>query len=167
MSTLPILTGILLKFFRKADELMTDCKIQEVKEYLKRVRYQKIVVNSLNEHLEQLRMEIYSVKGYVLTDKVQSSNHASLDDLICRLESEESEVNEALGTLIEYRRQAKELIRCEEDERIKSVLLSYYILCADSWDEVAAKMGYNVRQVFRLRDQGLEDLTAYFNKTCQ
>lgn len=48
---------------RKADELMTDCKIQEVKEYLRRVRYQKGVVNSLNEHLEQLRMEIYSVEG--------------------------------------------------------------------------------------------------------
>ena len=42
---------------------MTDCKIQEVKEYLRRVRYQKGVVNSLNEHLEQLRMEIYSVEG--------------------------------------------------------------------------------------------------------
>ena len=60
---------------------MTNCKIQEVKEYLKRVRYQKGVVNYLNEHLEQLRMEIYSVKGYVLTEKVQSSNHGEHCDI--------------------------------------------------------------------------------------
>lgn len=148
---------------RKADELMTDCKIQEVREFLKKVRKQNEVIRAYESELKDLRIRAVNISSPTLGERVQSNHHASLDEIVEKIESQADKVNEAWSLFMEVRDQAVSLINSEPDEYRRCVLYRYYILC-QPWEQIAVEMHFSLRWVMRLHGWALKDLEKEFTK---
>ena len=71
----------------------------------------------------------------------------------------EQEINQKIDNLVTLRRQMGDRIASLEDDKLRELMLRYYI-DGDTWEEVAEKMGYSDdRWVRRLHDRAINLLT--------
>jgi len=134
-----------------------------VKEFLRSVREQDRLLRAYEQELEDLRRRAYNISSPKLGDKIQSNHLATLDEIVDKLDSQIEKVNATWDELIDKRNQAKALINKVEDESGRCVLYRYYILI-QSWEQIAVKMNYTIRWVYKLHGKALQDLEKEFTK---
>ena len=77
------------------------------------------------------------------------------------------DVDAKLHELAEAKRAALGVINRLDDSRQRSVLLAYYVNCRTrdgrrkTWEDVAGDLRYSLRQVHRLRDDGLAAVESW------
>lgn len=128
-----------------------------VKEFLKKVREQDLLLRTYEQELEDLKRRAYSISSPSLGDKVQSNHIGSLDEIVEKLELQGNKVNREWDKLIEMRDQAREMISTIETTDCKTVLYRRYILC-EEWEQIAVKMCFDLRYVYKLHGKGLKEI---------
>lgn len=104
------------------------------------------------QHLEDmaLRRPGLSASGI----RAQSGNHSALEQSVVRLLDAERKLAETINEYTEIIREAGEVIAKIGDEKMQRVLRLRY-LSGMRWEEIAGKMGYTLRQTFRLHGLAL------------
>lgn len=136
-----------------------------VKEQLIQVRNQECMVRAYEDELGELRRRAYNISSPKMADKVQSNHQSSLEDIVEKLDAQARKVNAAWDTLICMRDEAEALINLEEDMQRRCVLWRYYIL-GESWEKVAEKMNFSLRQIQRLHGWALLDVERNVGTKC-
>ena len=134
-----------------------------VKIFLQKVRRQNEVIRMYERELKDLRIRAVNISSPTLGDRVQSNHHASLDEIVEKIETQADKVNEAWSSFMEVRDQAVSLINSEPDEYRRCVLYRYYILW-QPWEQIAVEMHFSLRWVTKLHGQALRDLEKEFHK---
>lgn len=128
------------------------------KDFLEYVRAKRNRVRRMEEALEESRARAEHVTGLQIGERVQSSNKSSIDATLAAIEEEAGRLEEAQKDLACDIDKARDLINLVRDEAaVWHVLWERYIIGA-SWNAVAKHTSYGRSTVFRLAEQGYQDL---------
>ena len=120
------------------------------KEFLKQARHIDQRINSKLEQVQSLR-ELATKATATLSDMPRSStpNIYRMEDVICKMTDLESEINADIDELINTKHEVMAVIKMVERPEYQSLLELKY-LCMKTWEEVAAELGYDYRQITRM-----------------
>lgn len=143
--------------------------VLQIEETLKKCRKQIFVIESLQKMQLEVSKQMEYVKGMNYERPHVSSSDIS--DLGAKVEAADErlrELDEKVAAAIEaqaaLRLDALDLIeQCDTSVQM-AVLMNYYVL-GYSWEEVAKKISYESKYVFRIRNAGIAAIErAYGNK---
>ena len=141
---------------------MNDTK--QAKVYLWRVRDAERELKRLEEEYEQGKSDILHLKTMEYDkDKVSNSRIGDLSDAIATLEGYAERIAKRWGKLIALREDAKARIEQIEDGRYRDVLVRRY-LQGQSWEWIAAGMGYEFRYMLKLHGLALVAFVSAMTK---
>ena len=129
------------------------------KEYLNRVRFADISINTKSDELYHLKLKSLQVSPQSQSERVQSSGSGGDFTKIVLLQEK---INEEIDQLVELKKQARTLIHRLTDERYKTVLTEYY-LNHKTWEQVADCMNYDLRWVYRIHGKALKEFSKVLN----
>ena len=141
---------------------MNDTK--QAKAYLWRVRDAERELKRLEEEYEQAKADILHLKAMEYNkDKVSNSRIGDLSDAIAALEGYAERIAKQWDKLIALREDAKARIEQIEDGRYRDVLVRRY-LQGQSWEWIAAGMGYEFRYMLKLHGLALVAFVSAMTK---
>lgn len=125
---------------------------------LKQYRKSKLKYKALQEHCQELRSMMESVKAQRISDMPKGSviGDSMLNNLE-RLMDAEEECMQALNELTVQAERVEKAIYSVKDPTEQTVLINYYILGYD-WEKVAVKMNYSERMIFLIHGNALKRL---------
>ena len=127
------------------------------KEYLRRIRDAERELRAVEREYQRARDDITNLKAMEYDrDKVGNSHIGDLSDAIATLEKYAERVNARWDELIAFREEAKKQLEQIKDWRYRAVLEQRY-LWGESWEQIAAGLGYNYRWVLRLHGKALQE----------
>ena len=142
---------------------MTNTK--QAKAYLWRVRDAERELKRLEEEYDQAKSDILHLKAMEYDkDWVSNSRIGDLSDAIATLESCAERIAKQWNKLIALREGAKARIEQIEDGRYRDVLVRRY-LQGQSWEWIAAGMGYEFRYTLKLHGLALVAFVSAMTKT--
>lgn len=123
------------------------------KEFLRRARAVDRRVDEAQERVERLRARLEAGRMSSVTGMPRggSSDWTQTADRLIELEQA---VNERTRELVRWKLAAIDAIRAVEEPRLAEVLELYYI-DGFTWDQVAQRMGLDLRWVYRLHGKAL------------
>ena len=142
---------------------MTDTR--QAKAYLWRARDAERELKRLEEEYEQAKSDILHLRAMEYDkDKVSNSRIGDLSDAIAALEGYAERIAKQWDKLIALREDAKARIEQIEDGRYRDVLVRRY-LQGQSWEWIAAGMGYEFRYTLKLHGLALVAFVSAMTKT--
>ncbi|WP_314620850.1 hypothetical protein [uncultured Selenomonas sp.] len=125
------------------------------KEYLRRIRDTESDLRSAEQDYQRARDDVMNLKAIQYDkDKVSNSHIGDLSDAIAALDKYAERVNAKWDELIALRTEAEKQIEQIVDGRYREVLHRRY-LQGESWEYIAAGMGYAFRTVTWLHGRAL------------
>lgn len=127
------------------------------KQDLKRIIYLDKRIDSFLKEMERLK-EYRSMLKPLSYDNVRVQTSTIADPTYERVEkilSIEEKVSQSIDELIDLREYLKRAIEEVEEERLK-LLLQYRYIEGLRFEEIALRMGYDIRHVWRLHGQALQ-----------
>ena len=123
------------------------------KEFLRRAREVDRRVDEATERVERLRARLESGRMSSLAGMPRGggADWTATADKLLELERV---VNQRTRELVRWKLAAIDAIRAVEEPRLAEVLELYYI-DGLTWEQVAQRMGYEVRQIYRLHGVAL------------
>lgn len=129
------------------------------KEELRELRHMDCLINSKLRQIDDLRSKMKYLQAIdYAKDKIQTSNNASVEDIIIKLCDLEAEITQEIDELIDKKRVAKEEIDKIEDVTLRSILTMRYLEML-KWEEIAVQLNYDYRHVLRLHGEALNKLS--------
>lgn len=129
------------------------------KEELRELRHMDCLINSKLRQIDDLRSKMKYLQAIdYAKDKIQTSNKASVEDIIIKLCDLEAEITQEIDELIDKKRVAKEEIDKIEDVTLRSILTMRYLEML-KWEEIAVQLNYDYRHVLRLHGEALNKLS--------
>lgn len=130
--------------------------MQDPKEYLNQIRYTNQEIQSRVEERNELRQAVMIKTSSFQTDKVQESGTTNFDDKYMKFIEVSEEINEQVDELFDLRlRVSNEIDRLEKPEY--RILLRMRYINLKTFEEIAVKMNYDIRQVTRLHGNALQE----------
>ena len=135
------------------------------KEYLNQAYWLDKRIDSKLEQLSALK-DMATKTTSVMSDDVVSHtrNVHSMQDVIAKIIDMQAEINADIDHLVDLKREIMQVIKAVQNPEHQTLLELRY-LCFRSWEYVAEELGYNVRHVYRLHDEAVEQIMI--PKTCQ
>ena len=95
----------------------------------------------------------------LISDEVVSHtrNVNRLQDIIAKIVDAENEVNESIDLLVELKREITSLIGSVANPSCQ-ILLEHRYLCYHSWEEIAVELNMNIRSIYRLHGEALQEV---------
>lgn len=129
------------------------------KEELRELRHMDCLINSKLRQIDDLRSKMKYLQAIdYAKDKIQTSNKASVEDIIIKLCDLEAEITQEIDELIDKKRVAKEEIDKIEDVTLRGILTMRYLETL-KWEEIAVQLNYDYRHVLRLHGEALNKLS--------
>lgn len=127
------------------------------KQDLKRIIYLDKRIDSFLKEMERLKEYRNMLKPLSYDNvRVQTSNIADPTyERVEKILSIEEKVSQSIDELIDLREYLKRAIEEVEEERLK-LLLQYRYIEGLRFEEIALRMGYDIRHVWRLHGQALQ-----------
>ena len=123
------------------------------KEFLRRARSVDRRIDEALERVERLRARLESGRMSSITGMPRGGG-ADWTETADKLIELEQAVNARVREMCAVKRQAMEAIDRVEEARLREVLELYYI-DGFTWEQVAERMGYEVRQIYRFHGMAL------------
>ena len=129
-----------------------------VKEYLNQAYWLDRRINSKLEQLSALK-DMATKTTSIMSDDVvsHSRNVHSMQDVIDKIIDMQAEINADIDRLVDLKREIMQVIKAVQNPEHQTLLELRY-LCFKSWEAVADELGYNVRHVYRLHDEAVEQM---------
>lgn len=138
--------------------------MNEAKEILLRVRRQSIYVRTLEDELNQIEIEAIQLKSPKIAEAVQSNHTADLAETVERLDEYARRVKEEVKRLIDFKKEAEELIKQVPQEDRRAILRQRYFLCY-SWRKIANNIHYGLDHVNHLHKRTIDYLELFLQKS--
>lgn len=129
------------------------------KVYLSRYRNLQTKCRSLEEHIERLRERAESITMDLDPDKVQSSAriHDPIAEAAAAIADAEQLLREARRDTAQAMDEILHTIMAVPNDRYQTLLMEHYIHGL-TWEGVADYMSYEVRQIYRLHGEALQEV---------
>ena len=128
------------------------------KEYLSQAFRLDQRINSKLEQIASLN-DLATKCTSTLTGMPRNPNRgaSTMADAVSKIVDLQAEINCEIDRLISLKR---DMVRCIKgiDNTEHQTLLELRYLCFKTWEQIAVDMGYNVRHVYRLHDEAIENL---------
>ena len=128
------------------------------KEYLNQAYWLDRRIDSKLEQLSALK-EMATKTTSIMNDDVvsHSRNLHSLQDVISKIIDMQAEINNDIDHLVNLKQEIMQVIKGVQNPE-HQILLEQRYLCFKSWESVAEELGYNIRHVYRLHDEAVEQI---------
>ena len=127
-----------------------------IREFLNEGRRAEELIESDIAELERLRALAYSIQAVTGGERVRSSRRsaANFTAVIEKIELVEERLNDEIDAYVDKKEEIRRVINSltNADERL-CLKLRYLDFC--SWVDIAEKMAYSERQVYRLHDRAI------------
>ena len=135
------------------------------KEYLNQAYWLDRRIDSKLAQLSSLK-DLATKATNVMSDAVVSHtrNLHSLQDVVAKMIDMQSEINADIDHLVDLKQEIMHTIKSVKNPE-QQTLLELRYLCFKSGEFVAEEMGYNVRHIYRLHDEAVEQVTL--PESCQ
>ena len=135
------------------------------KEYLNQAYWLDRRIDSKLAQLSSLK-DLATKATNVMSDAVVSHtrNLHSLQDVVAKMIDMQSEINADIDHLVDLKQEIMHTIKSVKNPE-QQTLLELRYLCFKNWEFVAEEMGYNVRHIYRLHDEAVEQVTL--PESCQ
>lgn len=127
--------------------------MKHTKEYLNRIRYINIEIDSLSEELETLKASFLGSQK-LKHDKIQTSAKQSYDDNLVHYAELNDRINEKIDDLIKLKIKVDKEIDKLTDRKEAIVLRNRYIM-NKSWKEIAHSLNYTERHIYKIHGKAL------------
>lgn len=129
------------------------------KEYLNQAYWLDRRIDSKLEQLSALK-DMATKTTSVMSDDVVSHtrNVHSIQDVIAKIIDMQAEINADIDQLVDLKREIMQVVKAVQNPEHQTLLELRY-LCFKSWEDVAEELGYNVRHIYRLHDEAVEQIT--------
>ncbi len=135
------------------------------KEYLNQAYWLDRRIDSKLEQLSALRDLATKTTGVMSDDVVSHTRNVhSMQDVIAKIIDMQNEINADIDRLVDLKQEIMHTIKSVKNPE-QQTLLELRYLCFKSWEFVAEEMGYNVRHIYRLHDEAVEQVTL--PESCQ
>lgn len=139
------------------------------KQYLRQIRAQNRRIDSLIAEKDRLKQMAEGVSGMSYDSiKVQSARvtpGSRQTDAVCKLIDLENRITYEIDRYVDMREDAVRTIDMLP-QGAERELLRYRYLCGLTWEKIAERMNYEVRQIYRLHGRALQHIEDYIPK-CQ
>lgn len=138
----------------------------KAKSYLMRVRSLDKKINSLLREAEELKHSALSISA-VRYDKdiVQGGKHKDLSDIVGRWVDLENEITKDIDRLADNKHRIVKEINQLQDPRHIELLSLRYVSCL-TFDEIADRMGYDVRWIYSIHGSALQEFERVHFNSC-
>lgn len=128
------------------------------KEYLNQAYWLDRRIDSKLEQLSALK-DMATKTTSVMSDDVVSHtrNVHSIQDVIAKIIDMQAEINADIDQLVDLKREIMQVVKAVQNPEHQTLLELRY-LCFKSWEDVAEELGYNVRHIYRLHDEAVEQI---------
>lgn len=124
--------------------------------YLKQAKRLDDIINLKIEQLSDLKLQSAIISSLHDTEKVKTSlNPNKLSGLVAKMVDLENEINKEIDMLYSLKNDIMHSINLI-DNKDYQVLLNLRYLNFLTWEEIAAKMGYSIRHIYRLHKQAIK-----------
>ncbi|MEA4900572.1 DUF1492 domain-containing protein [Desulfitobacterium sp.] len=130
------------------------------KEYLGQAYRLDQRINSKLEQIASLNELATKCTG-VLTGMPRNPNRgtSTMADAVAKIVDLQAEINRDIDRLVDLKREMVRLIKAIDNTEYQTLLELRY-LCFKTWEQIAVDMGYNVRHVYRLHDEAVENIAV-------
>ena len=130
------------------------------KEYMEQARYLDMQINSKIEQVRTLN-ELATKVTTVYSDMPHSPNRNTgrMEETIAKIIDLESEIDRDIDALVDLKQEVKTAISKIEDEKCR-VLLELRYINQKSWEEIANKLGYDLRYTHKIHGRALQKITV-------
>ena len=128
------------------------------KEYLNQAYWLDRRIDSKLEQLSALS-DMATKTTRIMSDDVVSHtrNVHSMQDIIVKIVDMKAEINTDIDHLVDLKREIMQVVKAVPNPEHQTLLELRY-LCFKSWEDVAQELGYNVRHIYRLHDEAVEQI---------
>lgn len=126
------------------------------KDYLKDIRKLDLEIQTLQEQISLLRKNAEGLRAMELSDMPKGGKGKDLSDYVAEIADLQMVCVQHVSELIMRKQEAIERIMSIDGSELRNVLLLRYIQCKE-WDEIADKLQYNLRTIFRLHGEALKE----------
>ena len=128
------------------------------KEYLNQAYWLDRRIDSKLEQLSALK-DMATKTTSVMSDDVVSHtrNVHSMQDVIAKIIDMQAEINADIDQLVDLKREIMQVVKAVQNPEHQTLLELRY-LCFKSWEDVAQELGYNVRHIYRLHDEAVDQI---------
>lgn len=135
------------------------------KDYLKDIRKLDLEIQTLQEQISLLRKNAEGLRAMELSDMPKGGKGKDLSDYVAEIADLQMVCVRHVSELIMKKQEAIERIMSIDGSELRNVLLLRYIQCKE-WDEIADKLQYNLRTIFRLHGEALKEF-GEIDSNCQ
>ena len=127
------------------------------KEYLSQAVRLDQKINSKLEQVSKLRNLSMKASGLRLAERISGTKeHSLMESALVKMIDLEYEINADIDRLVGLKREMATLIERVNDPS-QRLLLEMRYLCGNTWEDIAQKMGYDLRWVYRLHGKALQE----------
>ena len=134
------------------------------KEFLSQAKYLDARINSKIRQVADLN-DLATNATSALTGMPHNPNHgrSSMADCVAKIVDLQAEINADIDALVDLKREILETIKGLENVEYQTILERRY-LCFETWEKIAAEMGYDLRWLFRLHGKALDAVQSALDK---
>lgn len=129
----------------------------DAKEYLGQYQLAEAEIEACYEQIAALRDEATRMSAE-LSDMPGGGECRDLDDIVAEMVDLRAELIERIRRANQLRKEICDLIYSLEDERLIRLLYLRYVDCL-KWEDVAERIGTDLRYVYRMHGRALQKLT--------
>ena len=136
------------------------------KDYLARGLYLDRRIKCKAEQLVELKCLATKVTSMLNDVKVQTAkNDHKQEDIIIKIVEYREELLQDMDRLMEIKKETKKAIDTVEGDEERMILEMRYLLYM-RWEEIAAKLGYSIQHIFRMRNKALAQVKIKDESQC-
>lgn len=137
--------------------------MQNAKDYLSQIRYINQEIESRIDERNQLRHSVMLKTSTSKPDKVQETGTMNFDDKYMKFIEVSEDINGKIDDLVELKMQVSNEIDLLDKPEHRIILRLRYVNL-NTFEEVAVKTDYDIRQVHRLHGNALQDFEKRVSK---
>lgn len=135
--------------------------MDHVVDYLNRGRAQDFIVRAIYEHVASLDAHVKAcTRIYGMTPRSDSPNPDQRYDAVAKLMDVKHDLLREIDRLCVAKREVEGVISQVQDERLRAVLEYRYLACL-TWEQIADKMHYTVRNIYNLHTAALHAVEPF------
>lgn len=140
----------------KNNSICTQEDVKRAEEFMGRLEFMSARIEARAEHIAVLQ-------ALKLASRTAGPEDAG--DLEKMIGDASEELHKDVAAAVNADGEIRGVISCVEDLRLRTLLELRYTACM-TWEDVAERMGYDVRSVYRLRNAAIEKVAEVL-KSCQ
>ena len=134
------------------------------KEYLSQAKYLDARINSKIRQVDALN-DLATNATSALTGMPHNPNHgrSTMADCVAKIVDLQTEINADIDELVDLKREIVQTIKRLKDMEFQTILERRYLVF-ESWEKIAAGMGYDLRYLLKLHGRALEEVQTLLEK---